>query len=49
MSTFRDALAFVLLGVMVPALFLALTGTPGPLAIWVVLFILTTIKPRGPK
>lgn len=44
--TLRDALCFLLLGLLLPALYLGFTGRPGALVAWLVLWILTTVFPR---
>jgi hypothetical protein len=46
--TIRDALCFLLLGLMAPALYFAFTGRPWPLAAWLVVWIITTAVPRNP-
>lgn len=48
MKTGHDALCFLLLGLLFPALFLAFTGSPLWISMWVVAWILLTIvfKPR---
>lgn len=44
--TLRDALCFLLLGTILPAVFMAVTGSPWILILWLVLWIATTVFPR---
>lgn len=45
----HDAVMFLFLGLVTPALYLAATGTPLPLTLWVVAFLLYTIFKPGSK
>lgn len=44
--TLRDAMCFLLLGTILPAVFLAVTGSPWWLVGWLFLWILATVYPR---
>lgn len=42
-ATARDAIAFLLLGTLIPTIFLSVTGTPTPLVAWVFCWIVLTL------
>ena len=45
--TARDGLCFLLLGLLLPALYFGFTDRPWPLVAWLSVWILTTIAPRN--
>lgn len=45
--TFRDSLCFVLMGLLLPALYFAFTDRPWPLVCWLTVWIAATISPRN--
>lgn len=47
--TFRDCLCFLLLGLLLPVLYFGFTARPWPLVAWLVVWIFTTVTPRGPQ